>query len=79
MLDEPICQRLLCLFGGILLYTERSRSLAGVALDYSGLLDKNLAPKNFNLYLPNNFDCKSWGLTAAMQLKNLLPLRMQLL
>lgn len=64
MLDERICQRLLHLFDGILPYTARSSFLAGVALDYSHLSAKNLAPKDFNLYLPNNFDSKSWGLAA---------------
>lgn len=59
MLDEAICQRLLCLFGGISLYTAGSCFLAGVALDYSSLFHEN-----FNLYLPNNSDCKSQGLTA---------------
>lgn len=56
--------------GGILPYTARSHFLAGVALDYSHLPTKSLTPKDFNLYLPNNFDSKSWGLTAAMQLKS---------
>lgn len=59
MLDEAICQRLLCLFGGILLSTAGSCFLTGVVLDYSGL-----SHENFHLYIPNNSDCKSQALTA---------------
>lgn len=43
-------------FGAVSLHTARPCSSAGVALDYSSLLDKNLAPQHFTAYFPINFD-----------------------